>query len=107
MTVVFGTTLRPDGEVLGTVAGVMAHRLGDRLRLVHVAEDPRAPIVLGTDDEYILGSVRSDLQREEKRIESVTGAAVHAHLAAGSTAETLASIRGVGAGHGPDRRRRR
>ncbi|HVS64905.1 MAG TPA: universal stress protein [Thermoanaerobaculia bacterium] len=92
MTVVFGTTLRPDGEVLGTVAGAMAHRLGDPLRLVHVAEDPRAPIVLGTDDEYILGSVRTDLQREEKRIESVTGATVHAHLAAGSTAEALASI---------------
>lgn len=92
MSVVFGTTLRPDCELLGTVAGGMAARLREPLRLVHAATDPRAPVVLGTDEEHILGSVRAELQREAKRIEVVTGATVHAHLAAGSVAEALASI---------------
>ena len=48
MTIVFGTTLRPDSQPLGQAAGLLAHRLKQPSRVVHVAEDPRAPIVLGT-----------------------------------------------------------
>lgn len=92
MTIVFGTSLRPDGEELGAVAGTLAHRLNAPVRLVHVAEDRRAPFVLGTEEEHILGTVRADLHREAKRIESATGAIVHPHLAAGSAADALVSI---------------
>ncbi len=92
MTVVFGATLRPSGEPLADLAGLLAHRLSVPLRLVHVSEDPRAAIVLGTDEESILGGVRDDLAREARRIGSVTGATVHPHLAAGPVVEALVSI---------------
>ncbi len=92
MTVAFGTTLRADSEALGAVAGALAQRFGEVLRLVHVAEDPRAPVVLGTDEEHILGSVRADLEREAKRIQSISAATVHPHLAAGSTVDALVAI---------------
>lgn len=84
--------MRPDGEELGAVAGTLAHRLNAPVRLVHVAEDRRAPFVLGTEEEHILGAVRADLHREAKRIASATGATVHPHLAAGSAADALVSI---------------
>lgn len=92
MTLVLGTTLRPDSEPIGQAAGMLAHRLNQPLRVVHVAEDPRAPIVLGTAEEHILGPVRDELEREARRIQSVTGAAVHTHLASGPVADALVSL---------------
>src|SRR5690606_10804190 len=92
MTIIFGTTLRPDSYPLAEVAGRLAERLKQPLRVVHVAEDPRAPIVLGTDEEHILGSVREELEREAARIRTATGAEVRPHLAAGPVVDALVSI---------------
>jgi nucleotide-binding universal stress UspA family protein len=92
MAIVFGTTLRPESAPLGQAAGQLAERLGQPLRLVHVAEDPRAPLVLGTVEESLLGPVRAELDAEAKRIASATGATVQAHLAAGAVADALVSL---------------
>lgn len=77
---------------LAEVAGRLAERLKQPLRVVHVAEDPRAPIVLGADEEHILGSVREELEREAARIRTATGAEVRPHLAAGPVVDALVSI---------------
>jgi nucleotide-binding universal stress UspA family protein len=92
MTLVLGTRLSPEHEIFGEVAALLATRWGQALRLVHVSEDPRAPIVLGTDEEHLLGSVRSRLDEEAQRLRKQTGVSVHSHLAAGSVAEALVSV---------------
>jgi nucleotide-binding universal stress UspA family protein len=92
MTIVFGTNLRPEQQIFAEMAALLAQRWGESLRLVHVSEDPRAPIVLGTDEEHLLGQVRAQLQVEADRLHALTGATVHAHLAAGNVAEALVSI---------------
>ncbi|MDP3500081.1 MAG: universal stress protein [Myxococcales bacterium] len=91
-SIVFGTTLEPECQPLAEVAARLAKRLSAPLRLVHVCEDPRAPIVLGTDEEHILGSVRTDLGREAERLRATTGAEVHVHLAGGTVVEALVSV---------------
>jgi nucleotide-binding universal stress UspA family protein len=82
-SIVFGTTLTPACQPLADVAALLAKRLNAPLRIVHVSEDPRAPIVLGTDEEHILGRVRAELDEEAERLRTSTGADVHVHLAAG------------------------
>lgn len=91
-SIVFGTTLEADCLPWAEVAGLLAMRMNARLHLVHVSEDPRAPIVLGTDEERILGPVRSRLSEEAERVRAVTGASVHVHLASGSVVEALVSV---------------
>lgn len=91
-SIVFGTTLKSDCQALAEVAGLLAWRMRAPLRLVHVSEDPRAPIVLGTDEEHILGPVRADLGREAERLRAVTDADVHVHLAAGDVVDALVSV---------------
>lgn len=91
-SIVFGTTLTPECRPLADVAGLIAKRLDAPLRLVHVSEDPRAPIVLGTDEEHILGRVRTDLDEEAERLRATTGADVRVHLAAGSVVDALVSV---------------
>lgn len=91
-SIVFGTTLEPQGQLLGDVAALLAKRLGAPLRLVHVSEDPRAPIVLGTNEEQILGPVRSTLEAEAERLRKTTGADVQVRLAAGSVVDELVSV---------------
>lgn len=92
MTVLFGTTMRTDSEPLAEIAAKLAKRLESPMRLVHVCEDPRAALVLGTDQEQVLGSVREDLERQAKRLRAATGAVVRPHLTAGSAIEALASV---------------
>jgi nucleotide-binding universal stress UspA family protein len=92
MTVLFGTTMRSDSDPLAEIAARLALRLGLPLRLVHVCEDPRAPLVLGTDQEHVLGPVREDLDRQAERLRAATGATVRPHLTAGSAIEALASV---------------
>jgi nucleotide-binding universal stress UspA family protein len=92
MTFVFGTNLSPDHQIFADVAALLARCWGESLRLVHVSEDPRAPIVLGTDEEHLLGQVRAKLEEEAGRLHTRTGAAVQAHLAAGNVAEALVSV---------------
>jgi nucleotide-binding universal stress UspA family protein len=94
MTLVFGTNLRPDHQIFAEVAALLAKRWGESLRLVHVSEDPRAPIVLGTDEEHLLGPIRSKLDEEAQRLRTQTGATVQPHLAAGNVAEALVSVAG-------------
>jgi len=91
-SIVFGTTLTPACQPLADVAALFAKRLNAPLRLVHVSEDPRAPIVLGTDEEHILGRVRAELDEEAERLRTTTGAEVHVHLAAGSVVDALVSV---------------
>jgi len=91
-SIVFGTTLTPECRLLADVAGLIAKRLKAPLRLVHVSEDPRAPIVLGTDEEHILGRVRAELDEEAERLRTTTGAEVRVHLAAGSVVDALVSV---------------
>lgn len=90
--VVFGTNLQPESWPLAQVAGLLAARLGVPLRLVHVAEDPRAPLVLGTDEAHLLGAVRSELEVLAQRLAAATGASVYAHLAAGTVPGALVDI---------------
>ncbi len=92
MSLVFGTTLCGEDRDLAEVAARLAARSGSTLRLVHVCEDPRAPVVLGTDEESILGDVRARLETEARRLRDTTGAAVYPHLAAGSVVNALTSI---------------
>jgi nucleotide-binding universal stress UspA family protein len=92
MTLVFGTSLRPECQPLADAAAWAAHRLGTPLRLVHVSEDPRAAVVLGTDEEHLLGAVRSQLEEEAERLRGVTGGEVRPHLAAGAVADSLVSV---------------
>lgn len=92
LSILFGTTLERDCEALAEVAGLLAQRIGAQLRLVHVSEDSRAPFVLGTDEEHILGPVRTRLDEEAERIRRSTGADVHPHLAAGNVVEALVSV---------------
>lgn len=94
MTLVFGTSLRPDHQIFADVAALLAKRRGEPLRLVHVSEDPRAPIVLGTDEEHLLGNVRTKLDEEATRLHTQTGATIQPHLAAGNVAEALISVAG-------------
>ena len=111
MTVIFGTALRSDGDALGEVAGLLSRRRGEPLRLVHASEDPRAPFVLGTDEERLLGAVRSALNAEAAKIAALTGAQVEPHLAAGPVVDALvavaewelASVVVLGAGSGRSR----
>lgn len=92
MTIVFGTTLQPHDAPFAQLAAALAQRMGAALRLVHVSEDPRAPVVLGTDEEHILGSVRGALTREAERLHALTGADVRPHLAAGLVVDALVSV---------------
>lgn len=92
MTVIFGTTLRADSEPLARVAALLAARLEVPLRLVHVCDDPRAPLVIGTDQEHLLGSVRDDLRRQAEQLVRSTGATVYPHLASGPVVAALASL---------------
>jgi nucleotide-binding universal stress UspA family protein len=92
MTVVLGTDLQPESQTLGEFAGLLAHRLGEALRIVHVSVDPKAPFVLGTDEEHHLGPVRAELEREGERIASATHADVQVHLAAGPIADALVTV---------------
>jgi nucleotide-binding universal stress UspA family protein len=91
-SIVFGTTLTPACQPLADVAALLAKRLNVPLRIVHVSEDPRAPIVLGTDEEHILGRVRAELDEEAERLRTSTGADVHVHLAAGDVVDALVSV---------------
>jgi len=91
-SIVFGTTLTPACQPLADVAALLARRLNAPLRLVHVSEDPRAPIVLGTDEEHILGRVRAELDEEAERLRTSTGVDVHVHLAAGNVVDALVSV---------------
>ncbi|MCC7537408.1 MAG: universal stress protein [Deltaproteobacteria bacterium] len=91
-SIVFGTTLAADREPDAEVAALLARRMDVRLRLVHVTQDPRAPVVLGTDEEHILGPVRATLEREAARLRALTGADVHVHLAAGAIVNALVSV---------------
>ena len=92
MTVIVGTTLRLEDAPLVEMAALLAARLEAPLRLVHVCEDPRAPLVLGTDQEYLLGTIREDLKRQAEELERATGATVQPHLAAGSVVNALVSL---------------
>ncbi|MFW6066979.1 MAG: universal stress protein [Myxococcota bacterium] len=92
MTVIFGTTLEPESERLAAVAAHLAAKLGEPLRLVHVSQDLRAPLVLGTDQEPLLGSVRRDLERQAAKLQRDTAAQVRPHLAAGPIVDALASL---------------
>lgn len=91
-SIVFGTTLEPDCQPLADVAGLFAKRSNASLRLVHVTEDPRAPFVLGTDEEHLLGPVRARLSAEGERLRGATGADVHVHLAAGDVVDALVAV---------------
>lgn len=91
-SIVFGTTLRADCQPLADLAGLLAKRMNAPLRLVHVSEDPRAPVVLGTDEEHLLGRVRAALGEEAARLRSATGAEVQVHLAAGDVVDALVSV---------------
>jgi len=92
MSIVCGTKLSPESEGFAEVAGLFARRLGVPLRLVHVCEDPRAPVVLGTDEESILGPLREALSRESERLSTVLGIEVQPHLASGAVVEALVSV---------------
>jgi nucleotide-binding universal stress UspA family protein len=92
MSIVFGTTLAPHCQPLAEVAALLAARMNVQLRLVHVSEDTRAPVVLGTDEEPILGPVRAQLDAEAERLRNLTGADVHPHLAAGAVVDALVSV---------------
>jgi nucleotide-binding universal stress UspA family protein len=92
MSILFGTTLGPDSEVFAEVAARLALAWSVPLRLVHVSEDPRAPIVLGTDEEHLLGEVRAALGREAARLAELTGASVQTHLAGGEVVDGLVSV---------------
>lgn len=92
MAVVFGTTLRADGQVFALVAARLAERMEMPLRLVHVSEDARAALVLGTDQEFVLGSVRDDLREQAEELHRETGAEVRPHLASGSVTGALSSL---------------
>lgn len=90
--ILFGTTLEPDSKPLADVAALLAVRMRAPLRLVNVSEDPRAPFVLGTDEEGVLGRTRAALAAEGARLRTTTGAEVHVHLAAGDVVEALVSL---------------
>lgn len=92
MSILFGTTLEPGCEPFAEVAARLAHAWSIPLRLVHVSEDPRAPIVLGTDEEHLLGEVREALAREAARLGELTGASVQTHLAGGEVVDGLVSV---------------
>lgn len=93
MAVVCGTTLGDGCLAAAAVAAVLAVRLGERLRLVHVSEDLRAPVVLGTDEERgVLGAVRDALEAEGRRLAAMSGAVVDVHLAAGPVADALVAV---------------
>lgn len=92
MTVVFGTTLQPDSGPYAEVAARLAVKLETTLRLIHVCEDPRAPLVLGTDQEKLLGSIRADLADQAEELRRRTAATVRPHLASGPVLNALASL---------------
>jgi nucleotide-binding universal stress UspA family protein len=92
LTVVVGTTLRPEDAPIVEMAGFLASRLEAPLRLVHVCEDPSASLVLGTDEEYLLGAVRDELGRQAEDLRRRSGATVRPHLAAGSIVNALVSL---------------
>lgn len=92
MAIVFGTTLHPENQPSADAAAWLAKRLNVPLRLVHVCEDPRAPVVLGTDEEPILGPVRTSLSQEAERLHALSGAVVRPHLAAGAVVNALLSV---------------
>ncbi len=92
MTVVIGTTLRPEDAPLAEVAALLAAQLETSVRLVHVCEDPRAQLVLGTDQEHLLGPIREALRRQADELQRDTGATVHPHLVSGSVITALVSL---------------
>lgn len=92
MTVIAGITLRPEDHKFGLIAAQIAAKFGEPLRLVHVCEDTRAPIFLGTDQEYLLGPIREQLTQLAVELAASTGATVQPHLAAGSAVNALTSL---------------
>lgn len=90
--IVFATTLSPHDSRLAELAARWARRRHATLRLVHVCEDARAPAVLGTDEESLLGDVRARLEAEAERLRALTGGTVNPHLAAGSPVSALVSV---------------
>lgn len=95
MSIVCGTTLASEDRELAELAAGLAARLALPLRLVHVAEDPRAAAVLGTDEERHLGAVRAALEAEAARVQAGSGVAVQVHLAAGTVPGALVSVAGL------------
>ncbi len=92
MSIVFGTTLLADCELYAEVAARFAQRMNTQLRLVHVSQDSRAAIVLGTHEEHVLGPIRASLQAEAARLAELTQVNVQTQLAAGEVARSLVSI---------------
>lgn len=91
-TLVFATTLTSHDTPIGELAARWAARRGATLRLVHVCEDARAPALLGTREEALLGDVRARLDAEAARLRTLTAATVEPHLAAGAPVPALAEV---------------
>lgn len=89
---VFGSKLQPEYRPFADVAALLARRLNVPLRLVHVSEDARAASLLGTEEEYLLGPVRIELNAEAERLRTLSGAEVRGHLAGGNVSEALLSV---------------
>lgn len=92
MTLLYATDLTPRCEPGARIAGRLAAALGVPLRLLHVCEDLRAPVLLGTDEEAALGPVRATLAQAAARVASDTGARVRPHLASGDPASAILSL---------------
>lgn len=90
--IVCGTRLDELDVDVERMAALLAARRQIALRLVHVSEDSRAPVVLGTDEERILGDVRQRLNHRAAAAAQVAGAQVSAHLAAGAVVHALESV---------------
>jgi hypothetical protein len=75
-TIVFATTLTPHDAAAAELGAQWARKAGATLRLAHVCEDARAPALLGTAEEPLLGDVRSRLEAEAARLQTLTAATV-------------------------------
>ena len=90
MAIVFGIKLDEASAQQAQLACALAARLGAALRLVHVCEDPLAPVVLGTPEEVaMLGDVRARLSEQALQLRLASGVEVTTHLVGGAVTEAL------------------
>jgi nucleotide-binding universal stress UspA family protein len=83
MTIVVGTDLAEGAALATRVAGMLARALSQPVLLVHVSEDPRAPLVIGTSDEHVLTADSQRLADAAESLRREFGVPVSTELEAG------------------------
>src|SRR5688572_8447170 len=89
MTIVVGTDFSPGAFRAVRIAALLANRLEEQLHVVHVSQDPRAPLFVGTPEEALLAEDRGKLLDTLANLDVKPNTPITSELLAGSAADGL------------------